>query len=141
MAIAGIYNITMDQGAQWTLTVDYDNNNGTPFNLTGYTARMQVRPKFGADTAVLTLSSVTGGIVITPLTGTLALTATTAQTGAIDGGFYVYDLLVRQDHRGQGFGKQLIDHVRLFYEPVYVMSDVDRYYEKIGMSKIGSIFE
>ena len=56
-------------------------------------------------------------------------------------GFYVYDLLVRQDHRGHGFGKQLIDHVRLFYEPVYVMSDVDRYYEKIGMSKIGSIFE
>jgi hypothetical protein len=92
MAIAGIYNITMDQGAQWTLQVDYDNNNGTPFNLTGYTARMQVRPKFGADNAVLTLSSVTGGIVITPLTGTLVLTATTVQTGDIPGGFYVYDL-------------------------------------------------
>jgi hypothetical protein len=92
MAIAGIYNITMDQGAQWTLQVDYDNNNGTPFNLTGYTARMQVRPKFGSDNAVLTLSSVTGGIVITPLTGTLNLTATTVQTGAIPGGFYVYDL-------------------------------------------------
>jgi len=92
MAIAGIYNITMDQGAQWTLTVVYDNNNGTPFDLTGYTARMQVRPKFGADNAVLTLSSPSSGIVITPLTGTLNLTATTAQTGDIDGGFYVYDL-------------------------------------------------
>jgi hypothetical protein len=53
---------------------------------------MQVRPKFGADNAVLTLSSVTGGIVITPLTGTLNLTATTIQTAAIPGGFYVYDL-------------------------------------------------
>ena len=52
MAIAGIYNITMDQGAQWTLTVVYDNNNGTPIDLTVYTARMQVRPKFGADNAV-----------------------------------------------------------------------------------------
>ena len=92
MAIAGIYNITMDQGAQFTLQVVYDNNNGTPFNLTGYTARMQVRPKFGSDNAVLTLSSPSSGIVITPLTGTLALTATTAQTGDIDGGFYVYDL-------------------------------------------------
>lgn len=92
MAIAGIYNITMDQGAQWTLTVVYDNNNGTPIDLTGYTARMQVRPKFGADNAVLTLSSVSGGIVITPLTGTLNLTATTAQTADIPGGFYVYDL-------------------------------------------------
>jgi hypothetical protein len=92
MAIAGIYNITMDQGAQWTLQVVYDNNNGTPFDLTGYTARMQVRPKFGSDNAVLTISSPSSGIVITPLTGTLELTATTAQTGDIDGGFYVYDL-------------------------------------------------
>jgi hypothetical protein len=92
MAIAGIYNITMDQGAQWTLTVQYDNNNGTPFDLTGYTARMQVRPKFGSDNAVLTISSPSSGIVITPLTGTLNLTATTAQTGDIPGGFYVYDL-------------------------------------------------
>ena len=82
----------MDQGAQWTLTVVYDNNNGTPIDLTGYTARMQVRPKFGSDNAVLTLSSPSSGIVITPLTGTLALTATTVQTAAIDGGFYVYDL-------------------------------------------------
>ena len=92
MAIAGIYNITMDQGAQWTLQVQYDNNNGTPFDLTGYTARMQVRPKFGADNAVLTLSSPSSGIVITPLTGVLNLTATTVQTAAIPGGFYVYDL-------------------------------------------------
>lgn len=92
MAIAGIYNITMDQGAQWTLQVVYDNNNGTPFDLTGYTARMQVRPKFGSDNAVLTISSPSSGIVITPLTGTLVLTATTAQTGDIPGGFYVYDL-------------------------------------------------
>jgi len=92
MAIAGIYNITMDQGAQWTLTVQYDNNNGTPIDLTGYTARMQVRPKFGSDNAVLTISSPSSGIVITPLTGTLNLTATTAQTGDIPGGFYVYDL-------------------------------------------------
>jgi len=92
MAIAGIYNITMDQGAQWTLQVVYDNNNGTPFDLTGYTARMQVRPKFGSDNAVLTLSSPSSGIVITGATGTLELTATTAQTGDIPGGFYVYDL-------------------------------------------------
>lgn len=56
-------------------------------------------------------------------------------------GFYVYDLLVRKDKRGHGYGKALIDHVRHLYQPVYVMSDVDPYYEKIGMVKIGSIFE
>lgn len=56
-------------------------------------------------------------------------------------GFYVYDLLVRKTHRGHGYGKILIDHLRSMYQPVYVMSDVDPYYEKIGMTKIGSIFE
>jgi GNAT superfamily N-acetyltransferase len=56
-------------------------------------------------------------------------------------GFYVYDLLVRKDKRGHGYGKVLIDHVRNLYQPVYVMSDVDPYYEKIGLTKIGSIFE
>jgi hypothetical protein len=38
------------------------------------------------------LSSPSSGIVITGATGTLALTATPAQTAAIAGGFYVYDL-------------------------------------------------
>jgi hypothetical protein len=92
MAIAGIYNATMDQGAQWTLTVVYDDSNGNPIDLTGYTARMQVRRKFDSPTAVLTLDTGGQGIVITPLTGTLALTATTGQTGLVEGGIYVYDL-------------------------------------------------
>lgn len=56
-------------------------------------------------------------------------------------GFYIYDLLVRKSHRGHGYGKKLIDHLKSIYQPVFVMSDVDPYYEKIGMKKIGSIFE
>jgi hypothetical protein len=92
MATAGTYNITMDQGAQWTLTVVYEDSNGNPIDLTGYTARMQLRKKFDSTTAVLTLATGGQGIVITPLTGTLELTATTAQMLAIEGGIYVYDL-------------------------------------------------
>ncbi len=92
MATAGTYNITMDQGAQWTLTVVYDDNNGNPIDLTGFTAKMQLRKKFDSPTAILTLESPSSGIVITPLTGTLQLTATTAQMTGIEGGIYVYDL-------------------------------------------------
>jgi hypothetical protein len=92
MATAGTYNITMDQGAQWTLTVVYEDSNGNPIDLTGYTAKMQLRRKFDSSTAVLTLQSPSSGIVITPLTGTLQLTATTAQMLLIEGGIYVYDL-------------------------------------------------
>ena len=92
MATAGTYNITMDQGAQWTLTVVYEDSNGNPINLTGYTARMQLRKKFDSTTAVLTLATGGQGITITGPTGTIAITATDEQTGTIDGGLYVYDL-------------------------------------------------
>lgn len=91
MAIAGIYNFTLDQGSTWTLQIVYKDSNGVAVNLTGYTAEMQVRRKFDSDTSVLTLSTSNGGITIVPLTGTLNLLATDEQAD-IDPGLYVYDL-------------------------------------------------
>ena len=91
MATAGIYNGVMDQGATWTLTIVYNNPDGTPIDLTGYTGRMQLRTKFDS-TAVLTLSTANGGIVITGPTGQIAITATATQTQAINPGLYLYDL-------------------------------------------------
>ena len=91
MAIAGIYNFTLDQGSTWTLQVVYKDSNGVAVNLTGYTAEMQVRRKFDSDTPVLTLSTSNGGITIVGATGTLNLIATDEQA-AIDAGLYVYDL-------------------------------------------------
>jgi GNAT superfamily N-acetyltransferase len=56
---------------------------------------------------------------------------------------YVCDLLVHQDHRGQGYGKEILTHVMNLYpnRDIYVMSDVDPYYEQLGYDKIGSIFQ
>jgi ribosomal protein S18 acetylase RimI-like enzyme len=58
-------------------------------------------------------------------------------------GVYIYDLLVRKTHRGRQIGKSLIEWVCQNFQdqPVYVMSDVDRYYEKLGYRREGSIFE
>lgn len=58
-------------------------------------------------------------------------------------GVYIYDLLVRKPFRGRRLGKALMDRVRGDYpdQPVYVMSDVDAYYEKLGYRREGSIFE
>jgi hypothetical protein len=91
VAIAGIYNFTLDQGSTWTLQIVYNDSNGNPVNLTGYTAEMQIRRKFDSDTAVLTISTSNGGITITGPTGTLDLIATDEQAD-IDAGLYVYDL-------------------------------------------------
>ena len=58
-------------------------------------------------------------------------------------GVYVYDLLVRKADRGKQIGKKLLEWVCHQYpgQTVYVMSDVDAYYEKLGYRKEGSIFE
>jgi hypothetical protein len=60
-------------------------------DITGYTARMQLRSLPNDPYAVLTLTE-TSGITIDGPTGTLAVRATAAQTAAISAGPYYYDL-------------------------------------------------
>jgi predicted N-acetyltransferase YhbS len=62
-----------------------------------------------------------------------------------DQGFYIYvcDLLVAPVYRGMKLGQQLMTRlVRDFPQhTVYVMSDADGYYEKVGYIKVGSVYE
>ena len=89
---AAIYNATIDQGATFELEVVYKNDAGVPINLTGYSAALQVRQNYYDDTALVTLTSPSGGIVITGATGTIDITMSAAQTASLDEGNYVYDL-------------------------------------------------
>jgi len=88
---AGIYNFTVDQGSIFTLNLIYQDSSGVPINLTGNTARMQLRRKFGSI-ADLTLTSADGDIVITGNTGNILITISDEDTGSLDSGFYLYDL-------------------------------------------------
>lgn len=56
---------------------------------------------------------------------------------------YVCDLLVMPAYRGKEIGRKLMECIYKDYpdQVVYVMSDVDGYYEKVGYKRIGSIFE
>lgn len=58
-------------------------------------------------------------------------------------GVYIYDLLVRKSYRGRQLGKTLMERVCQDFpsQTIYVMSDVDPYYEKLGYRREGSIFE
>ena len=55
---------------------------------------------------------------------------------------YVDDLLVDADYRGREFGRYLMETVHQAYpdKEVYVLSDVDAYYAKLGYEKAGTVF-
>jgi hypothetical protein len=90
---AGIYNFTIDQGSQYTTQIIWADSSGNPIDLTGYTASMQLREQSSSpNPAALTLTSSNGGITIVPVAGEMDILMTTAQTGALDARFYVYDL-------------------------------------------------
>ena len=89
---AATNNFIIDQGANWFVTFVYKDAAGTPINITGYTAALQIRDTYADSTTDLSLTSPSGGITITGATGTIAVTATAVQTAAIAAGNYVYDL-------------------------------------------------
>ena len=88
---AATYNGVIDQGADWYINFTYEDSTGTPINLTGYTAALQLRSLPADSATALSLTS-SSGITITAATGLIAVHATAAQTGAIDTGRYYYDL-------------------------------------------------
>jgi hypothetical protein len=83
------YPMNVPQGATFTRTFEVSID-GTPWNLTGYTAAMQVRQSFDSTVAVLTLTS-EDGITIDD-TGSFTVLITAEQTNDLDAGSYVYDL-------------------------------------------------
>lgn len=88
---AGSYNIVCDQGATFGLNLTYEDASGTPVNLTGYSARMQVRLKTSSPTTILSLTS-GNEITLGGSAGTIVIAISAATTATLDAGDYVYDL-------------------------------------------------
>lgn len=98
--MAVTYNTVIDQGADWFINFTYKNPDGTPINITGYSAALQIRTSPLAKTAVLTLTSPSSGITITGGSGLLACQATAAQTALITNGKYAYDIEITNPSNG-----------------------------------------
>lgn len=91
-AVAGIYNIEVDQGATLSRTITWKNADGTPMDLTGYTALMHVRESVGSATVELELSTENGRLVLGDETGTVQILVDAATTSAMAAKTYKYDL-------------------------------------------------
>ena len=96
---AGNHNFTIEQGATWSQTIQYQNSTGGNISLANHSIRMQARLAFSANSTVLNLTTDNGNITITSAAnGAFALQQTAAQTSNLTAGTYVYDLeLVKPD--------------------------------------------
>lgn len=79
---ATTYDIVIEQGATFALNLVYRNDAGTPVDLSGYSARMQVRETFASDSTLLALTSA-AGITLGGAAGTINIEASDETTSAI----------------------------------------------------------
>jgi hypothetical protein len=89
MAEQYIFNV--DQGSTFNEAVIYKQADGTPVDLTGWAARMQVRRNI-ADAATLLSLTDGDGLTITAVDGRIDIEITATQTAAIMAGTCFYDL-------------------------------------------------
>jgi len=67
---AGVYDIYIEQGADFELPLVWSDVNKNPVNLTGYSARMQIRENFDSDEYLIALDTgALGGITLGGATG------------------------------------------------------------------------
>lgn len=89
---AATHDILIEQGATFLLNLVWKDSLGAPINLTGYTARMQVRHKITDASPLLTFTTENGGITLGGVAGTIAVTGSATLTDALTVKSGVYDL-------------------------------------------------
>ena len=85
--MAIIANLFIDQGTDFSVTVDVTDSAGAVLDLTDYTAEAQIRKTYTSSSASATFST-----SISELAGQVTLSLTDTQTSGLEGGRYVYDL-------------------------------------------------
>jgi len=87
------YDITIYQGATFSLEFEYKDGNDVAVDLTGYTAQMQIREE--NTHAVLLDLTTTAGITITAAVGKVGIIITAAQSAVLEAQNAEYDLLIK----------------------------------------------
>ena len=96
MALAATYGFTADQGATFSQVIIWRDSTNTPVDLTGYTARMQIRQKVTSSVA-LALTTENDRIDLGGSSGTVTLNISAADMEALPAGHYTYDLELETD--------------------------------------------
>lgn len=88
-------NFDLDQGSTFQKVIIYSNGDTSEvYDLTGYSAKMQLRSSAKSPDVIAELSTANGNITIDPLFGKLTLVLSATVTAAIKAGVYLYDLKI-----------------------------------------------
>jgi hypothetical protein len=81
---AADYDLLIEQGATFDLSIVWKDNEGTPIDLTGYSARMQIRKNYDTEPVISLTSDSDGGIVLGGEDGTIDITIDAETTENIE---------------------------------------------------------
>ncbi len=84
---AARYNLVIDQGSDYAESFTL-NENGSVKNLTGYSARAQMRTSKSSSVVAASFTCT----ISTPADGTVVMSLSNATSSALTAGVYVYDL-------------------------------------------------
>lgn len=98
-------DLQMDQGATFEHQLTWKTESGTAIDLTGYTARMQVRTKVSATETIFDLTTENGFLELGGVAGTIIIKINNTMSSAVDELRGVYDLELVS---GAGFITRLV---------------------------------
>lgn len=87
--MAILANIFIDQGTDFSITVDVTDSAGDVLDLTGYTSSAQIRKTYSSSSVSETFTT-----SISAAVGQVTLSLNDTQTTGLESGRYVYDLNV-----------------------------------------------
>lgn len=91
------YDITVNQGSAFKLNVQALNSDKTVMDLTGYSARMQVRETSASTIVLMSASTLDGGITINSPGGVVMINISAALTTAMTWNAGEWDLEIYTD--------------------------------------------
>ena len=91
---AGLYNFTIEQGATLSFEIQYKDNNSTPIDLTGYSAKMEIASAYSGSASRTVYATLTSslGDTYTKDTGSefLSLSGSDLTTPVTSGSIGIY---------------------------------------------------
>lgn len=85
--MAAVSNLVIDQGTTYSVTITVNDDTGVARDLTGYTARAQMRRSYYTTSNTAFTVSVSN-----PADGEISMSLSATQTSALKAGRFVYDL-------------------------------------------------